>query len=148
MTQKIIKNLRKQFNKLSIDGYIIPKNDEFFSEYSKINRLKTISNFSGSAGYAVILKKKNYLFVDGRYTLQANNQSGKSFKIITIPDKLPNDILQGKEMSIGFDPNLFTKKTLLLFFGKNKCIFKPLGNNLIDKIWKRKKINIKKKFFI
>ena len=35
---------------------------------------------------SIILKKKNYLFVDGRYTLQANNQSGKSFKIITIPD--------------------------------------------------------------
>ena len=49
--------LLMKINKL--DGYIIPKNDEFFSEYSKINRLKTISNFSGSAGFAIILKNKN-----------------------------------------------------------------------------------------
>ena len=29
---------------------LIPKNDDYFTEYSKINRLKIISNFSGSAG--------------------------------------------------------------------------------------------------
>ena len=67
---------KSKFKKNKIDGYVIPKNDEFFSEYSENDRLKIISNFSGSAGYSVILKNKNYLFVDGRYTLQANNQSG------------------------------------------------------------------------
>ena len=53
---KKIKILRRKFKKYKIDGYIIPKNDDFFTEYSKINRLKIISNFSGSAGIAVILK--------------------------------------------------------------------------------------------
>ena len=53
-----IRKLRSLFGKLNIDGYIVPKNDEFFSEFSKIDRLKIISNFSGSAGYAVVLKKK------------------------------------------------------------------------------------------
>ena len=53
--------LRRKFKKYSIDGYVIPKNDEYFTEYSKINRLKIISNFSGSAGLAVILKKKKLL---------------------------------------------------------------------------------------
>jgi len=69
MIEERIKKLRNNFNKYNIDGYVVPKNDEYFSEYSEINRIKTISNFSGSAGIAVILKKKNYLFVDGRYTL-------------------------------------------------------------------------------
>ena len=55
-----IKILRNKFDKYEIDGYIIPKNDDYFTEYSKINRLKIISNFSGSAGIAIILKKKNY----------------------------------------------------------------------------------------
>ena len=44
-----IKKLRKKFIKHKIDGYVIPKNDDYFTEYSKLNRLKTISNFSGSA---------------------------------------------------------------------------------------------------
>ena len=46
MILKKIKILRKKFK---IDGYIIPKNDETFSEYAKNDRLKKITNFSGSA---------------------------------------------------------------------------------------------------
>ena len=71
----------------------------FFGEYipDHNDRLKFISNFSGSFGFALILKSKSYLFVDGRYTLQANNQSGKYFKVITIPSKMPNDVLKGKK---------------------------------------------------
>ena len=46
---KKIKKLRKIFNKVRIDGYIVPKNDEYFGEYvSEYNdRLNYISNFSG-----------------------------------------------------------------------------------------------------
>ena len=62
MIKKKISKLRNKFNKFNIDGYIVPKNDEFFSEFTQKNRLKTISNFSGSAGYAIILKKKK-LFI-------------------------------------------------------------------------------------
>ena len=62
MIKKRIEQLIKKFNQYDIDGYIVPKNDEFFSEYAVIDRLKTISNFSGSAGLAVISTKKNYLF--------------------------------------------------------------------------------------
>ena len=145
-----IKKLKRIFEREKIDGYIIPKNDEFFSEYipDHNDRLNFISNFSGSYGFALILKNKNYLFADGRYTLQANNQSGRFFKIITIPDKLPGDILKNKKLSIGFDPKLFTKRSLSIFLGKSKYKYKPLLNNLIDEIWKRKiKIN-NNKFFI
>ena len=66
MIKKRLKLLKESFKKFEIDGYVIPKNDEFFSEYSSKDRLKIISNFDGSAGFAVILKDKNYLFVDGR----------------------------------------------------------------------------------
>ena len=109
-----IKKLKRIFEREKIDGYIIPKNDEFFGEYipDHNDRLNFISNFSGSYGFALILKNKNYLFADGRYTLQANNQSGRFFKIITIPDKLPGDIFKNKKLSIGFDPKLFTKRSL------------------------------------
>jgi Xaa-Pro aminopeptidase len=145
-----IKRLVKIFKKEKIDGYIIPKNDEFFGEYilNYNDRLKFISNFSGSFGFALILREKNYLFVDGRYTLQAQNQSGKSFKIITIPDKMPSDILARKKLLIGFDPHLLTKKFLYTFFRKSKCSYKPIKNNLIDQIWKRKIEKSKSRFFI
>ena len=144
-----IEKLKKIFKLEKIDGYIIPKNDEFFGEYipEYNDRLNYISNFSGSYGFALILKDKNYLFVDGRYTLQASNQCGENFNIITIPDRMPIDILKRKKLTIGFDPNLLTQKTLSIFFGKSDCKYKPITNNLVDEIWKRKKIKNKNKFF-
>ena len=84
-----IKKLRNKFNQYNIDGYIVPKNDDYFTEYSKINRLEIISNFSGSAGLAIILKKQNYLFTDGRYTIQSKIESGINFKIFGF-EKLVN----------------------------------------------------------
>ena len=144
-----IKKLRQLFKKKNIDGYIIPKNDEFFGEYlpEHNDRLKYISAFNGSYGFSVILKNKNYLFVDGRYTLQAENQSGRLFKIITFPKKMPSDILNNKKLLIGFDPKLFTKKTLNIFFGKSNCKFQSLEPNLVDKIWKRKIVSNNNKFY-
>jgi len=55
-----IKKLRKFFRSFMVDGYLVPKNDEYFNEYisQSSNRLKFISNFSGSAGFAIILKTK------------------------------------------------------------------------------------------
>ena len=136
-----IKKLRNLFNYYNLDGYIVAKNDEFFCEYvpSNKDRLKYISNFSGSFGYALILKDKNYLFVDGRYTLQAKIQTGASFNIITIPNKLPANILKNKKLKIGFDPKLYTRKTLNFFFKKTKCKPISIKINLVDKIWQNKK---------
>ena len=85
MIDKRIKILRQKFKIYNIDGYVVPKNDAYFSEYSYPDRLKTLTNFSGSAGFAIILKKENYLFVDGRYTIQAQIQSGKNFKVLEVP---------------------------------------------------------------
>ena len=140
MIDKRIKQLRNKFNQFDIDGYIIPKNDEFFSEYAAINRLKIISNFSGSAGLAIVLKKKNYLFVDGRYTIQAQQQSGKQFKIIEIHKFLPHKII--KNLTLGFDPSLLTRKQLNVYFG-NSLMLKQINKNLIDEIYKEKTSKMK-----
>jgi len=135
-----LKRLKKKFTTYNIDGYIVPKNDEFFGEYipEYKDNLKFISNFSGSYGFALILKKRNYLFVDGRYTLQAEIQSGKKFKIITLPDKLPFNILKSKELFIGFDPKLHTELKLAQLFRKTNCKLVPLNKNLINNVSEKK----------
>ncbi len=133
----LINDLRNEFSKYNIDGYIIPKNDEYFTEYSKINRLKTITNFTGSAGIAIVLKKNNYLFTDGRYTLQSQIESGKNFKIIKL-EKLVNCNLF-KNLTLGIDPTLFTYTQIRKFFLKYNSI-KFIRQNLIDYIKKPKKI--------
>ena len=135
MIDKRIKLLKSKFIQHKIDGYIVPKNDEFFSEFAVKDRLKIISNFNGSAGLAIILKKINYLFVDGRYTIQAQQQSGKQFKIVEIHKFLPRNII--KNLTLGFDPSLFTKKQINAYFG-NLIILKPINKNLIDEIYQEK----------
>ena len=132
MIKNRLKTLKNNFKKFNIDGYVIPKNDEFFSEYSKKDRLKVISNFSGSAGYAIILKKKNYLFVDGRYTLQAKLESSDNFKIVEY-QKIMNCNLFEK-LTLGIDPKLFTSSQIEKFFLKKNKV-KKIEFNLIDSIY-------------
>ena len=140
MINKRIKSLRKKFKIYNIDGYIIPKNDQFFSEYAANDRLKIISNFTGSAGLAIILKQKNYLFIDGRYTIQAQKESGKNFKVIEVHKKLPNEII--KNLTLGYDPNLFTTRQLKYYFS-SKMKLNTININLIDQIYKEKIITTK-----
>ena len=132
---KKIKALKEKFKIYDIDGYIVPKNDNYFTEYSKINRLKIISNFSGSAGLAIILKNKNYLFTDGRYTIQSQIESGKNFKIISYEKILNCNLF--KNLTLGIDPQLITYDQAKKFFLKNNKI-KFINNNLIDEIEKQK----------
>ena len=133
-----LKILRSKFSKYEIDGYVIPKNDNFFTEYSKLNRLEVISNFSGSAGLAIILKNKNYLFTDGRYTIQSKIESGKNFKIYGF-ERLINCNLF-KNLTLGIDPKLFTNTQIKNYFLKYNKI-KYIEKNLIDEIKKQKKNN-------
>ena len=127
-----LKILKRKFNTHGIDGYVIPKNDEFFSEFSNKDRLKTISNFSGSAGYAVVLKNKNYLFVDGRYSIQAKIEAGDNFKIKNFGEILNCKLF--KNITLGIDPKIFTNDEINKFFLKFNKI-KIINSNLVDEIY-------------
>ena len=147
-----LKKLRKYFKIHNLDGYIVPKNDEFFGEYvdERNDRLYYISSFSGSAGYALILKKKSYLFIDGRYTLQAKKESDKNFKIIEIHRSKPSKILLKihKKLKIGFDPKLFSEANLISNFKTKNTSLIPIKQNLIDKIWLNRPKATIKEFFV
>tara|TARA_B100000965_G_scaffold353741_1_gene329826 strand:+ start:28 stop:561 length:534 start_codon:yes stop_codon:yes gene_type:complete len=142
----MINKIKKILYKKNLDGYLIPKNDKFFTEYTKISNLELVTNFSGSAGFAIILRKKNYLFVDGRYTIQAKKQSGKLFKIFEIPFVWPKNIFKSQKniLNIGFDPKLFTYNSLKNYFS-NSCNLIPINENLFSK--KNNKKLSKNKFY-
>ena len=135
---KVIKKIKKFINNNNLDGYIIPKNDNYFTEYSKLNNLFTITKFTGSAGFCIILKDINYLFVDGRYTIQAEKQSGKNFKIFEMPYILPKNLQNLNKKKIGFNPKLFTQNTIENYF-ENKLNLIPIEFDFKNK--KEKKVN-------
>ena len=143
-----ISKLKNLFSKYNIEGYLIPKNDSYFNEFinPREDRLKFISNFTGSAGIAVILKNQNLLFVDGRYIAQAKKESSKNFKIIDITKSSLTDFLNHSKLRIGFDASL-TKYSWHQQL-KNKKNFIEVPENLIDKIWKKLNTKIQNKAFV
>ncbi len=75
--QEKIGKLRLLMKENKVDGYFLPHEDEFLSEYlpKYTERLKWLTNFSGSAGLAFLGHKKASIFVDGRYTTQVKEQT-------------------------------------------------------------------------
>ena len=148
---KLIK-LRRELTTNNIDGYIIPKNDEFFGEYvsPENERLKYLTGFSGSAGQSLVLKKKAFIFVDGRYTLQAQKEVRKGFKVIQIHKTKPSEILKKnkQKLRIGFDPKIYSLASLINLYKTENVKLIPIKKNLIDKIWPNKPKLKFNKFFI
>ena len=76
MNQSNLKKLQNLLKEKDIDIFVINRSDEYLNEYISPNaeRLNFITSFSGSAGRAIITPTKAFLYVDGRYTFQANTQ--------------------------------------------------------------------------
>lgn len=146
-----LNKLKKVLIKKNIDAYLVPKNDCFFNEFIRTgnDRLRYVSNFTGSAGTALILHKKNYLFVDGRYTIQAKQESGHLFSIIDISKINISSFLKKNytNIKIGFDPNLFRFQTIKNIL-KEKINLVSIEKNLIEQVWKDKKKEVYKNAFI
>lgn len=135
-----IEQLRAQFQKYQLNGYLVSTMDEYLSEYAPASakRLEYISGFSGSNGWLIIREQgKNLFFTDGRYLAQAEIQLGG--ECLIFDQKLLTNFNWQEfflaETVIGFDPKLFSEAALKLF--KNLTL-KPLKENLIDIIWENR----------
>ena len=138
-----LQKLRKLMQTRNIDVCLINQTDEFQNEFlpTYSQRLQWLTNFSGSAGEAIITMSKAYLFVDGRYTLQAKNEVNKNiYKVYNYTEKTPTEILKSfkfKKINFGMDGNIISVKkfnNLTSEIGKNVSI-KLLKENLVDLIW-------------
>ncbi len=128
-----INELREEIRSLNLDGFLIPSNDEFQSEYIPefANRLKYITNFSGSNGLALITLDKAIFFTDGRYILQAKLELDKEFIIQNISNLYTSSLLFG---NIGYDPKLHSSSNIQKYTTCNLIAC----NNLVDEIWLNK----------
>ena len=73
-TESLIHTMKQN----KIDGYLLPRNNMFISEdiHPAENKIMKLCGFSGSAGTLLIIREgKSYLFVDGRYELQAPEET-------------------------------------------------------------------------
>jgi Xaa-Pro aminopeptidase len=106
--------LRTELARRGLDGFIVPHADRHQNEYLPPNeeRLAWLTGFTGSAGAAVILADRAVLFVDGRYTLQARDQTDpKLFTIEHLIETPPPAWIEANlkaGQKLGFDPWLHT----------------------------------------
>ncbi|MEO1476927.1 MAG: aminopeptidase P family N-terminal domain-containing protein, partial [Pseudomonadota bacterium] len=110
--------LRAHLQKMGLDYFYVPHEDEYQNEYlpDANERLAWISGFTGSAGAAIVGQDTAYLFVDGRYTLQAVDQVDDAlFETNGLPDPGPFGWLKRQTLSdlvIGYDPKLMSPNDL------------------------------------
>ncbi|TPM55033.1 aminopeptidase P family protein [Mesorhizobium sp. B2-2-4] len=137
--------LRQWLAENGLDGFVVPRADEHQGEYvaDRSARLKWLTGFSGSAGVAIILRDRAFIFVDGRYTLQVRGEVDLGiFSIESLVDNPPANWLKdnlGKGARLGFDPWLHTigeVKALRASAEKTGAVLVPLEANPIDIIWK------------
>lgn len=144
--QERLKDLRGQMKEKKIDIYIVPTADfhqtEYVGEYFKAR--KYITNFSGSAGTAVITADEARLWTDGRYFIQAAEQiAGTTVELMkmgepgvpTIKEYLADTLKAGG--SIGFDGRAVAMGEGLAYeeIAKDKNGRVIYAYDLIDEIW-------------
>jgi Xaa-Pro aminopeptidase len=131
-----VKALRTLMARLGVDAVLVPRADAHQGEYVPANaeRLRWLTGFSGSAGYAVVTKKAAAVFTDGRYTLQAAAQVDSVTRewVHWLKQKLPSGGV------IGYDPWLHTGGSMEAARkdGAAKGFkLKALPKNPVDSVW-------------
>ncbi|APH55517.1 Xaa-Pro aminopeptidase [Granulibacter bethesdensis] len=124
----------------ALDGFIIPRADEHLGEYvpACAERLAFLTGFTGSAGLAVVLQQRAALFTDGRYTLQATQETDSSLweqcHIIETPPPLWLVSAAGRGARIGYDPLLISEDGLGRFTAAGLDMV-PVAANPVDAVW-------------
>ena len=141
---KIIK-IQQQLKDKKIDALIINRTDEFLNEYipPDAERLYWATNFSGSAGRAIISQNISTLFVDGRYTFQAKEQIDENVISLLHWNDFSKEInkIFVKNKCIGLDPKLHSIEEvnkIIELAKKNETRLHFTSPNLIDELWQDK----------
>jgi len=142
--RKAIPLIRAQLEQLGLDGLFVPHEDEWQNEYLPdcAERLAWATGFTGSAGAAIILREKAYLFSDGRYTQQALSQTAPElFEQRDLVDQGPAVWLKAeapKGAKIGYDPRLVPPDALARLkesAAQAGVELVAVGVNPIDQAW-------------
>ena len=136
--------LRERLAHLEVDGLVLPRADEHQGEYlpRRTERLAWLTGFTGSAGFAVVLRDQAAVFTDGRYTLQIRQQVDQSlYQTLHITEAPPAKWIEntlGSSARLGYDPWLHTADGLERLAKAAEAAggsLVPLRENPVDAIW-------------
>ncbi len=136
--------LREALARRGLDGFVVPRSDEHQNEYvpEAAERLAWLTGFTGSAGFAVVLRETAAVFVDGRYTLQVRDQvDGQVFAFESLLDNRSEAWLAAHLKAkdrLGYDPWLHTPtqiERLRKVASGVGAILVPVETNPVDEVW-------------
>ena len=154
--------MRELLKKLKIDYLLVNSTNEYLVEYSDLseNARHTLTGFTGSTGDALITKDDIYLFVDGRYHIQADQEAFPNVTVVKlqIGQKQDEEIrrLIDKKKTLGIVAKKVSQARLESFKGyKIKLLDKDPINNFTlfhssnyEKSFKQKDFKSEKPIFI
>jgi Xaa-Pro aminopeptidase len=131
--------LREEVARRGLDGVLVPRGDAFLGEYvpPSAERLAWLTGFTGSAGLALVLRDRAFLFVDGRYTTQAQRETDAALWTLRhITEQPPAETLKAAPAGtrIGYDPWLHTEAAIGRLAGAGAELV-ALDANPIDAVW-------------
>src|ERR1700761_4048873 len=136
--------LREELAKRRLTGFVVPRADQQQNEYvpPSDERLAWLTGFTGSAGLAIVLVQDAAIFVDGRYTLQAEKQvDTKAWTVQSLGDPPPESWLVRHLKAgdrLGFDPWLHTSAAAERLAGacaKAGAELIAVESNPLDAVW-------------
>jgi len=138
---------REELARRKLTGFVIPRADQQQNEYvpPSEERLAWLTGFTGSAGIAVVLSQEAAIFVDGRYTLQADKQvDRKAWGVERLVDPPPESWLAThlkRGDRLGFDPWLHTTtaaERLGAACTKAGAELVAVDSNPVDSVWQER----------
>lgn len=109
-------DLQKKLKSEKLDGYLVTRNNMFLGQDVRDdeNLIEQLTGFSGSDGSLLILRDKTILFVDGRYELQAPQETNPREVEVFCTKQLPfhgwlyNNTLNLTRFRLGINPWCFS----------------------------------------
>ncbi len=146
-TREKLQALRKLMSQNKIDAYYVPSVDPHQSEYVPAcwQRRAWLSGFTGSMGDVLVTAKKAGLWVDSRYWLQADEQTGGSGMDVfhlgapgvpSLMEWAGKTLKKGQ--TLGVDPQIMSLAAADDFeaaLGAVGVKVKYVAKNLIDPLW-------------
>ena len=139
-----LRRLRAELSARRLHGLIVPLTDEHRNEYvpACAQRLAWLTGFTGSAGVLIVLAERAAVFVDGRYTVQAEAQLDpelfeRHHLIREPPAKWLGEQLRAGQR-LGYDPALHVKAEVERYraaCAKAGAELVAQDDNPVDAVW-------------
>lgn len=154
-----LETLRQVMKNNNISYYIIPSEDAHQSEYvpDYYKGREYVSGFTGSAGTLLVGLEKAYLWVDGRYFIQAEKELlGSNIELMkmrtigypSLNEWIRENIKEGE--TLGFDGTVIASETYREYseIALEKKFNISMNKDLLNEIWMDRPVLPKEKIFI